>query len=323
MPGAASKAAQVERHGPRFGEFSKLPPVAAVLAIIAGLTGVYIVLHCLRLLQTDLPPEFRDAESVARGQKHFAVYMSAEVMILYLLVRSILTHPGTVPEGHGWDLLVEASKGEGKENDDERPAEPEAGASGAVEGAPPTPEGTMRERKRTGARRHCKWCLVYKPDRCHHCRICNMCVLRMDHHCCFLYNCIGYRNHKYFFLLLVYGEAALLFIAFTLPETVVWAAGIDVPGMALTVLVVTEVLTVLLSAVMGSFLIFHISLVARGMTTLEHCEKATRNQATAASYTQGLYRNICAVLGPYPFLWLLPVALPHGDGMTFRRAPRS
>jgi len=63
--------------------------------------------------------------------------------------------------------------------------------------------------------------------RCHHCRVCNICVLRMDHHCPWVYNCIGFRNHKYFILLLIYSAIDLIFIAVTMFESVWWSTRID------------------------------------------------------------------------------------------------
>merc|ERR1719236_105673 len=85
-------------------------------------------------------------------------------------------------------------------------------------------EHSVRELKgSTGDRRFCKWCQKYKPDRCHHCRICKCCILRMDHHCPWIYNCVGFRNHKYFFLLIVYSAIDCNIILWTMLGTVVSA----------------------------------------------------------------------------------------------------
>merc|ERR1719282_2218216 len=77
----------------------------------------------------------------------------------------------------------------------------------------------VHEVKQSGARRFCKWCNTYKPDRCHHCRVCKSCILRMDHHCPWIANCVGFRNHKFFFLLVLYSLINCLFISFTMSES--------------------------------------------------------------------------------------------------------
>merc|ERR1719172_459349 len=102
------------------------------------------------------------------------------------------------------------------------------------------------EKKHSGERRHCKWCLKYKPDRCHHCRICNVCVLKMDHHCPWVYNCIGFRNHKYFFLLLVYAVLVL-----------------GVVNVTMFVLMLAETLAAFLMVLISAFLGFHIWLMTK------------------------------------------------------------
>eukprot|EP00826_Nyctotherus_ovalis_P064411 TRINITY_DN9447_c0_g5_i2.p2 TRINITY_DN9447_c0_g5~~TRINITY_DN9447_c0_g5_i2.p2 ORF type:complete len:214 (-),score=40.45 TRINITY_DN9447_c0_g5_i2:267-908(-) len=58
----------------------------------------------------------------------------------------------------------------------------------------------------------CFTCQCYQPPRAHHCRRCGRCILRRDHHCIWLGTCIGYRNYKYFILLLHYQTLFLLFI---------------------------------------------------------------------------------------------------------------
>lgn len=58
----------------------------------------------------------------------------------------------------------------------------------------------------------CKKCIQPKPPRTHHCSVCNCCVLKMDHHCPWLNNCVGHRNHRHFFLYMVYMVLGSLFI---------------------------------------------------------------------------------------------------------------
>lgn len=51
---------------------------------------------------------------------------------------------------------------------------------------------------------YCTTCHIYKPDRTHHCSKCEVCVLNFDHHCPWINSCIGFRNWKYFVLMLIY-----------------------------------------------------------------------------------------------------------------------
>lgn len=37
------------------------------------------------------------------------------------------------------------------------------------------------------------------------------------------------------------------------------------------------------------------------------------------SYSEGVWRNICATLGPNPLLWVIPFNNPRGNGIRFRR----
>lgn len=52
--------------------------------------------------------------------------------------------------------------------------------------------------------RFCQDCDTHVPARSHHCRNCGVCILRHDHHCWFAGCCIGYRNQRYFCVMLVY-----------------------------------------------------------------------------------------------------------------------
>ncbi|CAK9058594.1 unnamed protein product [Durusdinium trenchii] len=236
---------------------------------------------------------------IARGTWQLGFFHGITVLLLYCLLRCLLTFPGTIPDHQGWELQSETSAA----------ASP---VDGEMKSVPIT------EKKTSGDRRHCKWCLKYKPDRCHHCRICNLCVLRMDHHCPWVYNCIGFRNHKYFILLLIYSAIDLLFITITMFESVWWSTRLDVSPALMTSLLFAECFACFLCTVNCLFLGFHGWLTVNAMTTLEFCEKSMKMAGYDSSiYSKGLYENVCAVLGPRPLLWLLPCSLPKGDGLTW------
>lgn len=48
----------------------------------------------------------------------------------------------------------------------------------------------------------CVYCENLRPENSDHCNFCNRCVQKFDHHCVFVNNCLGYKNHKWFILLL-------------------------------------------------------------------------------------------------------------------------
>lgn len=286
-----------EPGAPRFGEFSKLLPVGVVIFTIIFLYVEYVFLHCLRLLQWDLPLEARLSEESIRGAWQLIVFHLDTALLLYCLGRCLLTDPGSIPDGVGWEL-----RGEGESLDEGR-------GSRRLD---------LNEKKTSGERRHCKWCLKYKPDRCHHCRICNMCVLRMDHHCPWIYNCIGFKNHKYFLLILIYAVLDLAFISITMFESVWWSTRTDVSISMMLTLSCGETFATFLFVVTGTFLGFHFWLMRKAMTTLEFCEKSAKKSSYNTSiYSQGLFQNICSVLGPNPLLWFVPIGLPEGDGMSW------
>eukprot|EP00419_Tripos_fusus_P027222 CAMPEP_0172722278 /NCGR_PEP_ID=MMETSP1074-20121228/81086_1 /TAXON_ID=2916 /ORGANISM="Ceratium fusus, Strain PA161109" /LENGTH=153 /DNA_ID=CAMNT_0013548235 /DNA_START=698 /DNA_END=1159 /DNA_ORIENTATION=- len=69
------------------------------------------------------------------------------------------------------------------------------------------------------------------------------------------------------------------------------------------------------------FFIFHVRLMFVATTTIEFCEKRQRytakNSMNMPNYDMGFCKNMQAVLGPQPLLWLFPVSPPQGDGVTF------
>mmetsp|Transcript_8357 Transcript_8357/g.18284 ORF Transcript_8357/g.18284 Transcript_8357/m.18284 type:complete len:286 (+) Transcript_8357:104-961(+) len=268
---------------------SKCVPVWYVVSIVA-------VLYLTTLYHVLLAVDPATGVYHLVGDLSFGFHCVAGVM-LYCFATTILTPPGGIPRDGSWDV---------------EPAE-EEGITPSL-----SDRKIVETKKDRNSRRKCKWCTMYKPDRCHHCRVCRECVLRMDHHCPWVYNCIGFRNYKYFFLLLLYGALSFLFVTIMLTPALDEALETDVPLGTLT----SILFGVTLSSVMGLlntiFLGFHLYLIFSGLTTIEFCEKGSARPGEFKNvHDKGWYVNICGYLGSNPLLWLFPGALPEGDGLEW------
>jgi len=155
-------------------------PVVFVLCIMAGAYFSAVVVTLLPQLE-----EFPIASVVKLVVFHFV-----ELNALINLLLCVFTDPGSLPAA--WCIP--------------------AGAEGSAE-LPPGWENTW-ERSYSGARRYCRKCRGYKPDRTHHCSQCGRCVLRMDHHCVFVNNCVGFYNYKFFLGFLFYAWIGCCLVTF-------------------------------------------------------------------------------------------------------------
>lgn len=286
----------------RFGEPQKFLPVVFVVCTICGLYSIYVFLHCIPLLQLGVRHENVDNSARFRGTVELAIFHYFTALLVFCYIQSILVHPGSIPDNDPrWECLPQHSQ----HMSDTAPM-------------------SLQEMKRSGERRHCKWCGKYKPDRCHHCRVCKMCILKMDHHCPWIYNCVGYANYKYFFLFLLYCVLDLHLMVWTMAESVKnCIENIDIPFMKMSTMFFGETLAFFLAVLVTLFFCFHIYLALKAMTTIEFCEKslgrkegATKNYDPSV-YDHGLWGNIRTVLGNNALLWFLPCSLPAGDGLNF------
>eukprot|EP00928_Gymnodinium_smaydae_P004291 TRINITY_DN11478_c0_g4_i2.p1 TRINITY_DN11478_c0_g4~~TRINITY_DN11478_c0_g4_i2.p1 ORF type:complete len:395 (-),score=55.86 TRINITY_DN11478_c0_g4_i2:82-1266(-) len=152
----------------------------------------------------------------------------AMALTLWSFLRTSFTDPGTQasPEWRSWLSSprsgaaaaanaaheVQTLAPRGKRTVEEDNSEDEVGEQCLLGGRPwYCTASTPRLDSSTELRRRCfrpgkiTWCQSCdgpRPERAHHCRHCGVCVLRMDHHCPMVGNCVGWRNHKFFILLL-------------------------------------------------------------------------------------------------------------------------
>mmetsp|Transcript_43482 Transcript_43482/g.102115 ORF Transcript_43482/g.102115 Transcript_43482/m.102115 type:complete len:342 (-) Transcript_43482:357-1382(-) len=162
--------------------------------------------------------------------------------------------------------------------------------------------------------RQCNRCKCNKPERCHHCSDCNSCTLKMDHHCPWVNNCVGFRNYKFFYLLLLYGTVTELLTIALLIYSLLEKDGKfkpwDYASMA------TIALVGLFAIGTVGLAVFHTSLLLVNQTTIEQLQSVSSEK-----YSIGYKNNVRQALGGNPLLWLVPcvwgVPDPEFDGVNW------
>lgn len=178
----------------------------------------------------------------------------------------------------------------------------------------------IQERKRSsGALRFCTKEQAFKPDRAHFCRGMGRNVLRMDHYCPWLCNCVGYFNHKFFLQCMLYSVTCSNMTIWSLCQAL---ASRSFPLAVQPLLIGCSLLCIVLSLVLTPFLLFHLWLLSKNLTTIEYCEHRYKPTRYGASpYDLGLLQNVRSVLGENVLLWFLPIGTPSGDGITWEQQP--
>jgi len=281
-------------------ETSKWLPISFVAINIGLLYVIYMMFHCLPLLA--------DKATAGRAVLDIMFFNSLTFMIVLSFIRACTTHPGSIPSKDDGDTTWEYKQ---------------PGIFSSAKSISSMLGLGLNEVKKSGERRHCKWCAKYKPDRAHHCRACRTCILKMDHHCPWIGSCVGFKNHKFFFLTLFYSTIATNMIVWTMLGSVENAVDNTVSFFSMFMLIFGETLASFLGLVVTVFFVFHIWLMLKATTTIEFCEKSMKRTWDTSVYNRGYYGNLCAVLGDNPLLWLWPGSPPSGNGINFSQTENS
>jgi len=276
-------------------DFFTLLPVIYLILIVAVVYSIFIGYHCIPLLQLDRLESEKDISQLNWGIADLSILNTYFFLLVVCYIRVISTPPGTIPDTPEWNFVLPGG------------SDVQAGATTAVV-----------EMKRSGERRHCKWCSRYKPDRAHHCRVCRQCVLKMDHHCPWVYNCVGYGNHKFFILLVFYSTISAHYVAWRMVSSVQKAVDNPMTPLGkLFLLLLAEMLTIMLAVFTTGFLLFHLRLIIKGETTIEFCEKNFRLVHPLRLFSKGVMGNLRDAFGPNPLMWFMPIDNREGDGVHF------
>jgi len=262
---------------------SQLLPMLFVIVTTMYMFAVFVSFHLLPRVKM----------GIFAKKVEMVLFVTLFFLNIIAFARAHSTHPGTIPEEPEW-----CESNNSGDND-----------SGHK-------KGDTKEIKRSGQRRHCKWCEKYKPDRTHHCRACRECILKMDHHCPWLDNCVGWHNHKYFLLVVYYSAALSLWLASSLFQDTLDSTMIGIEYWKMVVFLSTETLGVFLAIILMIFSGFHTWLFLNGLTTIEFCEKSL-HKTFQSRYSHGIIQDLYNNLGPHWYLWLLPLYPPEGDGCHF------
>ncbi|KAG8432475.1 hypothetical protein GDO86_016932 [Hymenochirus boettgeri] len=269
-------------------------PVSLVFIILLFSYGAYVGNLCVFAVN-----------SITEKACYLVIYHLLLFMLLWTYLVTMFTPPAKPPKAF---QFPKAARKHLKKDKEKRFKKSLERAAKKLQIYTRTPEDEFRI---------CKICKVIQPDRCWHCKTCNICVLKKDHHCIWLNNCVGFSNYKSFILFCLYSSLYCLFISVTSAQYMVRSFTEMQSGKyENTAIFILFVISSLVFIALKYLLVYHLRLLIRNKTSLEHHRPPTFSTGvTAQTFSFGFRQNIRVVFGEK--WWLLPVFTSLGDGYTF------
>jgi len=268
-----------------------------------------------------------------------AAFLLAAAACALAYVAAVATPPGGVPPGwHPFESdEVRERKRCARGADAARRSPPPSPSQQAdaelrrLMDAPPPPSARLAGAARP---RWCKKCAEWKPDRSHHCSVRGACVLRMDHYCVWVVNTVGLLNYKVGMergrgvnsaraaggarapTPSLLPQAFLLFLFYTFLASIIGASLLgasfarsvrssgDAAGGGDILILAGTVVDAAFALSVAGFLVMHVGLISRNVTTIEAYEKA--RVAGRWPHDGGRAANWASVFGHAPARWFWP-----------------
>lgn len=296
---ALARGRNAEAHGPGEDvlqrEAFKLASRVARALCIGYCVFEALVYNCVFLGRV-LP----QLDSGSRVVPYATAFNVAWLLAMWSYTRALLADPGVVPRK--WTRFAE-----------------DAGDS--------LPVVPARLQWQPGKATMCTACKRPRPERAHHCAVCDVCILRFDHHCPWITNCVGFRNHKFFLLVNIYGWlAAAIGLGTSLPHLHEVSSSLlahghqgvpdDIAFADKVLFLVFGVFALVGLLLLGPVLYVYLGLATRNLTKLESLnDELCRNPYDRGGATA----NLAQLFGAFGLDWLLPVSprRPLSDGISF------
>ncbi|RUS75555.1 hypothetical protein EGW08_016680 [Elysia chlorotica] len=240
-----------------------------------------------------------EGENLILGAAYCALLLCS--LVLYYV--TCLTDPGYInPTEQRKKNLIKPSLASDDEDADSMELKPTNNNDDNNEDSSEETGHMMPAVNKTGVKyRFCDFCEITQPMRAKHCEDCNRCVRKFDHHCPWLEACVGERNHRYFWMFLLF-TLLLIFVTFL----IVWEAFrvrlTWTNWLKYNALFFVDIMVLGLGGlVVLGLLCFHSFLMFKGLTTWE---AASRERITYLKYldedfnpfNEGLCKNLAQFL---------------------------